>query len=90
MGVGAGLCAVVVFTLFASAPDVSAKYATPQLLWLVAVGLVYWLGRLWIKTARGVMHDDPLVFAIRDFGSRVTIAAMLGTVIIARFSHFGW
>jgi hypothetical protein len=31
------------------------------------------------------MHDDPIVFAIRDFGSRVTIAAMLGLVLAGHF-----
>ena len=29
--------------------------------------------RLWIKTARGEMHDDPIIFAMKDFGSQVTI-----------------
>ena len=89
MGVGSGLCAVVVFALFASAPEVAARYATPALLWLVAVGLIYWLARLWIKTARGEMDDDPVVYAIRDFGSRVTVVAMLATVLTARFIKLG-
>jgi 4-hydroxybenzoate polyprenyltransferase/phosphoserine phosphatase len=89
MGVGSGLCAVVVFALFASAPDVATRYGTPGLLWLVAVGLIYWLARLWIKTARGEMDDDPVVYAIRDFGSRVTIIAMLASVLAARFVRLG-
>lgn len=89
MGVGAGLSAVVVFALFASAPEVAARYATPQLLWLVALGLIYWLGRLWIKTARGEMDDDPLVYAVRDFGSRASIATMLLLVLAARFIRLG-
>ena len=88
MGVGSGLCAVVVFALFASAPDVASRYATPAVLWLVAVGLIYWLARLWIKTARGEMDDDPVVYAIRDRGSRVTIGLMLAAVLVARYWHF--
>ena len=87
MGVGSGLCAVVVFALFASAPEVTNRYATPALLWLVAVGMIYWLARLWIKTARGEMHDDPVVYAIRDFGSRVAMVAMLAALLLARFVH---
>ncbi len=89
MGVGSGLCAVVVFALFASAPEVATRYATPALLWLVAVGLIYWLARLWIKTARGEMHDDPVIYAIRDRGSRIAILAMLATVLAARYLHVG-
>jgi 4-hydroxybenzoate polyprenyltransferase/phosphoserine phosphatase len=83
MGVGAGLCAVVVFTLFISASDTETRYATPQLLWLVALALVYWLGYLWIKTSRGEMHDDPIVFAVKDMGSRMTIVAMVTVTLAA-------
>ncbi len=88
LGVGAALSAVVVFGLFISAPQTEARYATPQLLWLVAVGLVYWLARLWIKTSRGEMHDDPIVYAIKDRGSRITILAMIAVTLIAHF--FSW
>jgi 4-hydroxybenzoate polyprenyltransferase/phosphoserine phosphatase len=88
MGVGAGLCAVVVFALFVSAVETEERYATPQLLWLVGVSLTYWLGRLWLKTARGEMHDDPMVFAIQDFGSLVTIGGMILITLIAHFIRF--
>jgi 4-hydroxybenzoate polyprenyltransferase len=83
MGVGAGLCAVVVFTLFVSAAETEARYATPQLLWFVALGLLYWLGRIWIKTARGAMPDDPLVYAVRDRGSRLIIVTMVAATLAA-------
>jgi len=84
-GTGAALSAVVVFGLFISTPETQIRYATPQLLWLVAIGLVYWLGRLWIKTSRGEMHDDPVVYAIKDYGSRITIAGMLVAMLLAHF-----
>jgi len=46
LGTGAGMAAAVVFGLFISAPETQAQYATPQLLWLCVIGLIYWLGRL--------------------------------------------
>ena len=85
LGVGAALCAVVVFGLFISAPETQARYATPQLLWFVAIGLVYWMARLWIKTSRGEMHDDPVVYAIKNRGSRLTVLAMVAVAVIAHF-----
>ena len=88
MGVGAGLCAVVVFALFISAVETEGRYETPQLLWLVGVNLTYWLGRLWLKTARGEMHDDPMVFAMQDFGSLITIGSMVVITLIAHFIRF--
>jgi 4-hydroxybenzoate polyprenyltransferase len=89
MGIGASLCAVVVFTLFVSAVATETRYAAPQLLWLVALGFLYWLGRIWIKTGRGEMHDDPVVFAVRDHGSRLTIAAMVTATLAAYFIRLG-
>lgn len=85
LGVGAALSSVVVFGLFINSPETQARYATPHLLWLVAIGLVYWLARLWIKTSRGEMHDDPVVYAIKDHGSRITVLAMIVTMLGAHF-----
>ncbi len=89
LGVGAALSAVVVFGLFISAPETQGRYGTPQLLWLVAIGLIYWLARLWVKTSRGEMHDDPVVYAIKDRGSRVTLFAMIAVMLAAHFLTLG-
>jgi len=85
LGVGAALSAVVVFGLFISAEETRQRYATPELLWLVALGLVYWLARLWIKTSRGRMDDDPLVYAIEDSGSLLAVSFMIAVTLVAHF-----
>jgi H+/Cl- antiporter ClcA len=89
LGVAAAVSAVVVFGLFIYAPETQTRYSTPQLLWLVAIGLIYWLGRLWIKTSRGQMYDDPVVYAVQDRGSRITILAMVAAMLAARFVTLG-
>lgn len=83
LGCATSVAAVVVFGLFISAPEAQARYATPELLWLSALALVYWQARMWIKTCRGEMHDDPLVFAIRNGGSRKVIVFILATIVCA-------
>jgi 4-hydroxybenzoate polyprenyltransferase len=85
LGVAAAVSSVVIFGLFISASVTRERYATPEVLWIVALGLIYWLTRLWVKTARGEMHDDPIVYALRDRGSRVTIAVCIGAMV---FGHF--
>jgi 4-hydroxybenzoate polyprenyltransferase/phosphoserine phosphatase len=89
LGVGAALSAVLVFGLFISAPETQIRYGTPQILWLVAIGLIYWLARLWVKTSRGEMHDDPMVYAIKDRGSRVVILGMIAVMLAAHFLTLG-
>lgn len=86
-GVGAGLASVVVFMLFLREAELAGRYASPHLLWLVAPLLVYWILRLWIKTGRGEMRDDPLVYALMDRGSRVVVALILGMTLLAHFVH---
>lgn len=89
LGIASAMCAIVVFGIFISAEETKVRYASPQLLWLVAIGLIYWLSRLWIKSARGEMHDDPVVFAIQDLGSLMTLLAMVATILVAHFFTLG-
>jgi 4-hydroxybenzoate polyprenyltransferase/phosphoserine phosphatase len=89
LGVGAALSAVVVFGLFISAPETQTRYGTPQMLWLAALGLIYWLARLWVKTSRGEMHDDPVIYAIKDRGSRMTVFALVAIMLASHFFAFG-
>ena len=88
VGVAASLSAIVVFGLYVSNPEIAARFAQPLWLWLVAMGLMYWFSRLWIKTARGEMHDDPIVFALRDRGSRIAVLAMAVVFLAARLVHW--
>jgi len=90
LGIGSALCAVVVFGLFISAEETQLRYASPQLLWLVTVGLTYWISRLWIKAVRGEMHDDPLVFALRNWGSCLTLFVMIVVALVAHVLPFRW
>lgn len=83
MGVSAGYLAVLVLAFYINAPEVVAHYHRPQVLWLVCPGLLYWLSRLWLKTSRGEMDDDPLVFTLRDAGSRYALLAMLLAAVAA-------
>ena len=85
MGVGAGLSSVVVFGLYVGSPAAEHMYGNTNGLWMAGIGLIYWIARIWIKTARGEMHDDPIVFTLKDFGSRVAIAAMVAITLIMHF-----
>jgi 4-hydroxybenzoate polyprenyltransferase/phosphoserine phosphatase len=80
MGVGSGYVAAVVLALYLSSPQVAIAYTHAELLWVFMPILVYWVTRVWLKTYRAEMHDDPLVFAVRDRISLV--CAALGGVII--------
>jgi 4-hydroxybenzoate polyprenyltransferase/phosphoserine phosphatase len=83
LGTGAGLACVLVLALYIDSAPARQLYATPQVLWLVCPLLLYWISRLWFKTHRGEMDDDPLVFALRDRVSLGTGALTAGIVLLA-------
>lgn len=80
LGVAAGYASVVVLALYVSAPDSRALYPHHRLLWLFAPLVLYWISRIWLVTHRGEMHDDPIVFAMRDSQSR--IIALLAAFVL--------
>ncbi len=76
LGTATSVGAVLVLALYVNAGDVAHRYASPRVLWLMLVALLAWLAHVWMQTWRGNMHDDPLVFALRDPVSRWLIGAM--------------
>ena len=44
---------------------------TTWVLALLCVLMLYWISRVWMKAQRGTMHDDPVVFALKDRASLV-------------------
>jgi uncharacterized protein with PQ loop repeat len=78
IGVGLGIASLVIFALFiASNQQGGTHYSRPELLWIAHTAITYWLLRLWLKTHRGQMNDDPIIFALKDKASRGVIAISL-------------
>jgi 4-hydroxybenzoate polyprenyltransferase len=83
LGTSLGAAAVLVLALYINA-DVSARnYSRPEVLWLLCPVLVYWLAYLWLKTGRGEMHDDPIIFAARNRASLAAVATGVAIMIAA-------
>jgi 4-hydroxybenzoate polyprenyltransferase len=76
-GSAAGYIAALVLALYIQSPDVSRLYAHPARLWAMLPLVLYWVSRVWLLAHRGQMHDDPIVFAVRDKVSYVIAALMV-------------
>ena len=83
LAAAAGFQAVTLFALYGTSDAVQELYSRPELLWLVAPVLTFWLGRALVIAHRGEMHDDPVVFALKDKISIVTLAVAAALVVIA-------
>jgi 4-hydroxybenzoate polyprenyltransferase len=77
-GVVSAYASVLLLALYVNARG-EQMYARPMLLWLLCPALLYWVSRIWLKTHRQELHEDPLVFALTDRPSIAvaTICAVL-------------
>lgn len=66
LGPTSGYLAILVFCLYVNSEAVRALYDQPELLWLLCPILLVWVTRFWLKANRGTLHDDPVVFALKD------------------------
>jgi 4-hydroxybenzoate polyprenyltransferase len=74
LGTASGYMSVLILALYINSPEIQALYERPKLIWMLCVLLLFWISRVWMKAQRGQMHDDPVVFALKD---RVSLAAGL-------------
>jgi 4-hydroxybenzoate polyprenyltransferase len=65
-GTAAGYLSVLVLALYINSPDIEPLYHRPKVIWTLCVLLLYWISRVWMTAHRGGMHDDPVVYALRD------------------------
>ncbi len=85
MAFGVSLASAAVFVMVMYLIEEAFRadfYRTPGLLWALPVGLALWLGRIWLLCGRGQLHDDPVVFAVRDKVS-LGLGALLALMIVA-------
>ena len=79
LGGAAAMATVLVLALYINSSSVIALYQSPRRLWLLCPVLLLWLSRVWLITGRGQMHDDPVVFALKDRVRWIILA--LGAVV---------
>jgi len=72
LGIASGFMSVLVLALYLNSPEVLRLYAHPEWVWGNVPVTVFWVSWLWLRAHRGEMHDDPLIFAVKD---RVSLIA---------------
>ncbi|MEL7029157.1 MAG: UbiA family prenyltransferase, partial [Pseudomonadota bacterium] len=86
LGVAAGMVSVNVFVLYlATAQFDPVAFPSPDWLWGACVVMGYWVSRMWLLAARGVLDEDPIEFALKDptsigLGALVAALAFLAQV----------
>ena len=83
LGGTAGYVAVLVLALYIQDNHTASLYATPTFIWLACPLLLFWVSRAWLIAHRGHMHDDPIVFALKDRVSWAVAALFVVVFVLA-------
>jgi 4-hydroxybenzoate polyprenyltransferase len=81
LGGSSGYLAVLVLALYVDSTSSQLLYHHPHRLWMLCPLLLYWISHTWAIAHRGVMHDDPVVFAVMDKVSRIVL--LIAAVVVA-------
>ena len=83
-GVTSAFISLLLMAFYVQVSMEGQDYSMPILLWATLPAFAYWFLRMWLKTNRGEMHDDPIVFSMKNKGSFVTIGFILVITLLAK------
>jgi 4-hydroxybenzoate polyprenyltransferase len=72
LGITSGFAAVIVLALYINSDAIRLLYPNPEVVWGVVPVMLFWISWMWMQAHRGLMHDDPVIFAVKDRSSLIT------------------
>lgn len=84
LGITSGYAAILLLALYLNSENVIKLYRTPEIIWGAIPLMLLWISWMWLKANCGLMHDDPVVFAVKDRVSLLIGALLIAILILAR------
>jgi 4-hydroxybenzoate polyprenyltransferase len=79
-GITSAFMSVLVLALYINSDSVRLLYTRPQVIWLLCPLLLYMITRIWLRAHRSALHEDPVIFVIRDRPSQLLV--VLGAILL--------
>ncbi len=79
-GMASAFSSALVLALYIDSNEVRELYSHPWVVWPVAPIVLYLAMRVWILARRDELHDDPVVFIMRDWRSQIVI--LMGALLL--------
>jgi 4-hydroxybenzoate polyprenyltransferase len=84
VGPASGYLSVLVLALYVNqSPEAAKLYESPSLLWLLCPVMLYWITRIWFIARRQGLSEDPILFAMKDRVSLLTVGVVLLLLVFA-------
>ena len=65
-GTASGYISVLVLALYLNDADTIKYYSNLEVIWFLCPLLLTWISRIWLLSTRGLMNEDPVIFAMHD------------------------
>ena len=83
IGIASGNTAILIFALYFNSDAVIGLYKIPEMILIAIPFMLLWIYFMWMSAHKGKMHDDPLVFAVKNIYSIVLIALTSLVLVIS-------
>lgn len=84
-GTASAYMAVLVLVFYINSDAVKALYSHPERIWLLCPLLLYLVSRIWLLARRGELHEDPVVFIMRDRRSQWVMVAAIALLVFSMY-----
>jgi 4-hydroxybenzoate polyprenyltransferase len=84
VGPASGYLSVLVLALYVNQSEEATRlYKLPALLWLLCPVMLYWITRVWFLARRRTLTEDPILFAMKDRISLLTVGLIALLLVFA-------
>lgn len=87
-GHSSGYLAIIIFTFYIYSAKAHFFYNSPLLLWLICPCLFIWLNYIWYLAQEGKIHDDPVVFIVKNSFSWIFFTLIVTIAVLATWITF--
>jgi len=88
LGITSGYASALVLALYLNSDAVVKLYRAPEFVWGTVPVMLFWISWMWMQAHRGKMHDDPLVFAVKDRAS--LLAGVAFAIVLIMGAVWPW
>ena len=72
---------IIILFLYVNSPEIIILYSSPTFLWGICLVLLYWITKIILFAKTGQMHQDPIVFAIKNKLSYICLILIIMLLI---------
>ena len=77
-----GIISILVLILYINSPKVYELYSSPNFLWGMCLVMTFWISRVIIISNKGMIKDDPVIYAINDKISYACLLLILFSIFL--------